>query len=163
MTIAEIIAGRRSLKLLLASAVLLLASCGNNAVYEETAIFDNAEWKIADTAVFRYTPASIQTPRNINIGFEHATDYQYGNIFLFTDIVFPSGKTLRDTLQYVFVDHNYDWAGKGSGDTRLTMYPFKQAVTFPEEGTYTFKLCQAMRVGEDSTLYGINSVSLIIK
>jgi len=122
-----------------ASLVLIVASCSEAYDFQETAEFANSEWRIADTAIFHYTPAVASTPRNINIALEHETDYNFANLFLFTTIQFPSGKQITDTIQYILIDNNYNWVGNGSGSSKSAIFPFKQSVVFPEEGAYTFK------------------------
>lgn len=130
--------------------------------YSQTKDIKDAQWHITDTAHFDVDISNNQMPRNIFIELTHEDDYSYGNIFLFSDIVFPDGKTIKDTLQYILINPNYEWAGKGMGSKTLK-FPYKQNVSFPTAGKYRFKICQAMRVGNDSILAGIDKITLTIE
>lgn len=142
-------------------ACIILFGC-SAPEFSHSKSFENALWKINDNAEFKYEAKKNQAPKNIYIEISHKKDYSYGNIFLFCDIDFPDGKTIHDTLQYILINPNYDWAGEGMGSKSLK-FPYKQNVSFPEEGEYTFRICQAMRVGEDSILHGINKITLTIE
>jgi len=146
---------------LLVSFLIIGFGC-NDYAFEKTFSFDNSNWKITDTAIFQYSPASISQSKDIYISIAHETNYQYGNIYLFTEIDLPDNTHIKDTIQCVLIDNNYHWIGSGT-NTKTATFPFKQSVTFPQEGTYTFKLTQAMRVQADSILHGIESISLLIK
>ncbi len=130
--------------------------------YTQTKKFENAEWHINDTAFFEFSTTNIQKSRNIFIELSHEDDYEYGNIYLFCDINFPDGKIIKDTIQYILINQNYEWVGDGMS-TKSLKFPYKQNVSFPEEGQYLFKINQAMRVGQDSSLYGINNITLTIE
>lgn len=155
---------RESLKTIRLYAIILLAvfSIGcSQYIVETTHSFENSNWKIADTAIFQFTPEQLGLPHDIFIKIDHSNDYKYGNIYLFTDIVFPDKTVIKDTIQYILIDNNYDWIGSGSGTKTIT-FPFRRSATFPQAGNYTFKFTQAMR-DADSTLRGIESISLLIK
>ncbi len=130
--------------------------------YSHTKEIKDAKWHITDTAEFDVDINNNQIPRNIFIELTHEDDYSYGNIYLFSDIVFPDGKIIKDTLQYILINPNYEWAGKGMGSKTLK-FPYKQNVSFPSSGKYRFKVCQAMRVGTDSILTGIDKITLTIE
>ena len=43
-------------------------------------------------------------------------DYKYSNLFLITEMQFPHGRTISDTLEYNMARPDGSWLGTGFGD-----------------------------------------------
>jgi gliding motility-associated lipoprotein GldH len=76
----------------------------------------------------------------------NAGGYQFSNLFIFFTTTIPSGKMERDTIEITLADETGKWLGDGLGDIWDNRQLFKSNFRFPEKGTYTFTLEQAMRV-----------------
>jgi len=77
-------------------------------------------------------------------------EYAYKNLWLITQMKFPQGKIVTDTLQYAMADAQGAFLGTGKDvvENKLT---YKKEFRFRESGTYQLTLQQAMRKSGDAT------------
>lgn len=109
---------------------------------------------------------SIQ-PHNLFVTIRNDNRYPYSNIFLITEMQFPEGKILTDTLEYEMAAPDGSWLGDGFGDIKESKLWYREGVRFRESGTYTFTIRHASRkngnVTGDARLEGITEVGLRIE
>ena len=67
-------------------------------------------------------------------------------MFLFITIVAPDRSHQTDTLECILADKRGKWLGQGFGSVWTNTVSYKRNVIFPQSGTYTFYIEQAMRV-----------------
>jgi len=115
-----------------------------------TQSFAAMEWPQDVPAVFEiHAPDSLKE-YNVNLRLRNNQDYDYKNLWLITQMKFPQGKIVTDTLQYAMADAQGAFLGTGKDvvENKLT---YKKEFRFRESGTYQLTLQQAMRKSGDAT------------
>lgn len=125
---------------------ILFASCANDALYSRYVDMPSEEWN-------RDSILRFDVPVDDSIGTYCITfcnritgQYQYSNMFLFITIVAPDKSHQTDTLECILADNKGKWLGKGFGNVWSNNIVYKQKVTFPQKGIYSFYIEQAMRI-----------------
>lgn len=126
--------------------VVSLASCDRNVLFEKNIELPENRWEQKNAIKFTVNVEDTINPHNLYINLRNASGYQFSNIFLFFTTTAPSGKMERDTLELTLADASGKWLGDGAGDIWDNRQLFKRNFRFPEAGTYTFQLEQAMRI-----------------
>lgn len=95
------------------------------------------------------------------------SNYRYSNLYLITEINYPFGKVLSDTLQYEMAKPNGEWLGTGFGDVKANKLFYKENFQFSEPGEYIINIQHAMRKRDSvkgiTTLEGITEVGFRIE
>lgn len=141
------------------TVIVLLTSCGRNTLYSDVVKMDNAKWSMYDPAGFACNVRDTTGSYNVSLSVRTSTDYPYRNLYLFVVTTFPSGTSLTDTVQGILTDEKGEWLGKGAGDIREVVIPFKSNVFFPEAGEYHFRVIHGMR---DTVLTGVYDIGMKI-
>lgn len=141
-------------------ALLIITACDQSLVFEAHRALPLEGWHYKEKVVFEAPINDTTSLHNLYIDVRNTTDYGFSNFFLFLDIQFPDGKTLRDTIECILADRTGKWTGKGFGKIRSNRFLFRTDVWFPEQGTYVFKMEQAMRT---EVLEGISDMGLRIE
>lgn len=104
---------------------------------------------------------------NLFINIRNNNEFKYNNLFLITEIQFPQGKVITDTLEYEMSTPEGEWLGKGFGDVKENKLWYKEAVRFDEPGKYRVRIKQAMRENDEvegiERLEGITHVGFRIE
>ena len=125
--------------------LLTLASCGPNVIYDKNKSIPGNVWNQDNIVRFDVViPDSLQ-PYDLYISLRHTTDYQYSNLYLFVETVFPGGTSARDTIELILADHRGKWHGKGTGKIKDNKILIRRGFRFPVTGEYSFFFEQAMR------------------
>jgi len=138
---------------------LILISCVKGILFSDTVRMEDEQWSMYDPAKFACIVEDTTGSYNLTFTVRTSSDYPYRNLYMFVITTFPSGLSVSDTLQGVLSNEKGEWLGKGAGDTRELIIPYKSNVFFPEEGEYHFKVIQGMR---DTILYGIYDFGMTI-
>jgi gliding motility-associated lipoprotein GldH len=126
--------------------VFLLSCSNNNIVFFENKIFDNKKWDRKNLVTFKYNVEDTIGSYNIYITIKINANYSRQNLYLFSTILNPENKKLRDTINLLLADEKGKFYGKSNlGDTYYNNFLYKRFVRFPKKGTYTFIFEQAMR------------------
>lgn len=145
---------RTRINLYLAGILLAVtsASCNRGTYYSDTVKMQDGQWSMYDPAGFACQFDDTVQVYDINLSVRTSTAYPYRNLFLFVRTTFPSGLVTADTVQAMLTDEKGKWLGKGAGDIRELIIPYKSDVYFPEKGEYHFSVVQGMR---DTILRGV--------
>ncbi len=127
------------------AVVLIITSCDSTRVYDEYLSLPNSSWSKENTVEFSFPVKDSINKKNLFINLRNNKDYQYSNLFLITEIDFPDGQVIIDTLEYDMTDVTGKFLGKGFTDIKENKLFYKENITFPTTGEYTFKVRQAMR------------------
>ena len=148
-------------------AVIALCSCDDQLVSAEYHDVQPSGWAIQDVATFQIVPQDSVASYNLFINLRNTHDYEYNNLWLISQIKFPHGKVVTDTLQYRMTEPNGTFLGAGSNDVLENKLWLKEGIRFRESGTYQIALKHAMRkTGEvkgDSQLKGVLEVGYSIE
>lgn len=152
--------------LLILAACLLLSSCDDDAVFHEFKELPGS-WQRDSAVVFQLQAPDTLQSYNAFITLRNDNTYAFSNLFLITQMQFPNGKTVTDTLEYMMAEPDGSWLGEGFGDLKESKLWYKENIRFNEAGTYQFKVMQAMRRNGDINaipeLNGIRDVGLRIE
>lgn len=146
---------------------LTLLSCDDLLVDANYKSLPSTGWDINDTATFDITSQDTLTSYNLFLNLRNTHEYEYNNLWLISQIKFPHGKIVTDTLQYQMATPDGEFLGSGSNDVYENKLWLREGVRFRESGTYQIALKHAMRrTGEvkgDTQLKGILEVGYSIE
>lgn len=125
--------------------LMVLASCETNTVRSEYKATNDGYWNKDNTVSFKFTEQDTISKNNIFINIRNDETYSYSNLFLIAELNFPSGETIRDTLEYEMSKPNGEWLGTGHGSLKENKLWYKENVVFPVKGVYTLDISHAMR------------------
>ncbi len=148
-----------SLIVSLTLAVVLL-SCGRGVVYTDTIAMPAKKWELTNTPIFSVPVKDTLSANDISFLIRTGSTYPYRNLYLFVTTTSPAGKSITDTLQYALADEKGKRLGRGFGDIRELVLPFKSNVFFPVSGTYSFKIQHGMRT---ESLKGVYDFGIRLK
>ena len=144
----------------------LTISCDNEAVFHTYKNLPNF-WHKDSAVVFKFEEQDTLKDYNLFLTLRNDNSYKYSNLFLITEMQFPHGRTISDTLEYNMARPDGSWLGTGFGDIKENKLWYREGVRFNERGTYTFTVRQAMRRNGDIdpiiVLEGIRDVGLRIE
>lgn len=156
-------------KLLIGCLVLLIffISCDKKRIYDKYLTLDNQEWNIKDELQFVFSIQDTLKKRNIFINLRNNKEFYFRNLFLITQLKFPDGNIIIDTLEYDMADATGKFLGNGFSDIKENKLFYKENIVFPKKGTYVFKIRQAMRKSGEvkgiEKLKGITDIGLRIE
>ncbi len=128
-------------------ALLTLYSCGEKGVVvNQSKVLSQQKWEESKALEFEFDIKDTVNYYNFSVLIRNTENYQWSNVFLFSDITFPNGKTRRDTLEIVLADQYGNWLGNNSGTIITTTSTFMEHRRFPLEGKYKVALAHGMRV-----------------
>ena len=146
---------------------LVLFSCNTELVKSEFRATDSGAWNKNDTIEFSFSEIDTIQRHNIFINVRNDASFAYSNLFLIAELEFPTGQTLKDTLQYEMALPDGTWLGKGYGSLKENKLWYKENIVFPTAGVYNVRISQAMRkngsVNGVVNLEGITDVGIEIE
>lgn len=152
--------------ILLLLTAFCVTGCDDNAVFDHYQSLPN-QWNKDSIVTFKVNDLDSLQSYNLFINISNTDDYSFSNLYLITQMIYPHGKVIQDTLEYEMAHPNGEWMGVGLGEAKWSKLWYKEQFQFSEQGTYTFKFRQAMRrIGEKDGLQivkGITEVGLRIE
>lgn len=145
---------------------LFVSSCDSKRVFDEYKSVPN-HWN--KDSVISFTVHGLDTAQTYNlfINIRNNNQYQYSNLFLITEMNFPNGKVIADTLEYEMAYPDGSWMGEGFSNIKENKLWYKENVRFSEIGTYKINIRQAMRQNGEvegiENLKGITEVGFRIE
>ncbi|PWL40514.1 gliding motility lipoprotein GldH [Flagellimonas aquimarina] len=146
---------------------LSLASCDSNLVFSDYEVMENASWKIDNPVEFEFSKLDSVQAHDMFINIRNDNTFQFNNLFLITELEYPNGNTLKDTLEYKMAEVSGEWLGKGLGSIKENKLWFHEKIVFKDSGVYRVSVSHAMRkngaVDGIHILNGITDVGLEIE
>ncbi|NCQ15170.1 MAG: gliding motility lipoprotein GldH, partial [Flavobacteriales bacterium] len=124
---------RNSLTVLILALMVLVVSCDSKRVFDEYKTVPNV-WNKDSIMSFSIHPPDSIKPYNLFVNLRNTSQYKYSNIFLIVEMVFPHGKTIKDTLEYRMADPSGKFLGSGIMDVKENKLWYKENVIFNESG-----------------------------
>lgn len=157
---------RRNLPVLIFFSFLLLTACDKKRVFDQYESLPG-QWHRDSLVHFRVMAPDTIKPYNLFINVRNNSDYRYSNLFLITNMNFPNGKVISDTLEYEMAKPSGDWLGTGFGELKESKLWYKENIRFTEAGEYVIEIQQAMRQSGETDgvveLEGITDVGFRIE
>ena len=119
-------------------------SCDSNRVFDEYKAVPN-KWHKDSIVSFKINPPDSTNAYNLFVNLRNTNAYKFNNLFLIVEMVFPHGKTIKDTLEYKMAEPSGKLLGTGYTDVKENKLWYKERVTFEETGEYTVNIQHAMR------------------
>jgi len=136
-------------------------------VYDQYKPIDNYLWYSENDIEFIVNNQDTISKNNVFINIRNNKDYEFSSLFLITQIEFPGGFQIVDTLEYEMADTRGKWLGSGFTDLKENKLFYKESVLFSEKGIYKFNIKQVTRGINDiegkNPLKGITDVGLSIE
>ena len=132
--------------------VFNLVSCDSNSVYDNYKSIPNA-WHKDSIISFKVNPPDSINSYNLFVNLRNTNAYKYNNLFLIVEMIFPHGKTIKDTLEYRMAEPSGKLLGEGYTDIKENKLWYKEGVVFKEAGEYQVNIQHAMR--ENGKVNGI--------
>ncbi|WP_074405688.1 MULTISPECIES: gliding motility lipoprotein GldH [Aquimarina] len=146
--------------------VIGMISCDDKQVFDTYHTVANA-WEMDEKASFTLPELDTTQSYNLFINIRNNNEYKYSNLFLISEMKFPNGKILTDTLEYRLAAPDGNWLGTGFSDLKENKLWYKENVSFKEKGNYTITIEHAMRkngeVNGISSLEGITDIGFRIE
>lgn len=144
---------------------ILCSSCDDKRVFDDYKAVKG--WHKDSIVNFQLKGIDSTRAYNLFINIRNTNDYEYANLFLITEIKFPQGKVISDTLEYEMTRPNGEWLGQGFGDVKENKLWYKENVRFEEPGEYQVSIQHKMRkngeVNGIENLEGITHVGFRIE
>jgi gliding motility-associated lipoprotein GldH len=137
--------------------LITFSSCDQNVVFDQYVTIPDGGWNMDSMAVFKLNIESTDMAYDVNINIRNRSNYPNSNLWLFVDVISPSGKQVQDKVDCILADDTGRWLGSGWGDLYHVKIPYQQNVKFAETGEYTFRIIQGMR---EEDLKGIHNIGL---
>ena len=138
------------------SGLLLCIGCNDLLEKSEFQSVKNAAWAKEDKKVFSFEDIDTIQHHNLFINIRNDNSYPYSNLFLITELTFPSGEVVKDTLEYEMAYPSGEWMGKGYGSVKENKLWYKENIVFPKKGVYTLEIAHAMR--KNGKVEGVESL-----
>lgn len=124
--------------------MIILLGCREGSYFSESHQTPGY-WHKDSIVNFRFEVQDTTTQYNCYIHIRNTKDYNYNNLFIITEMQFPYGKIVVDTLEYKMAFKDGKLMGEGFGSLKYNKLWYKEAVQFSEPGEYQIKIHQAMR------------------
>lgn len=148
-------------KLLIPAALcLLLASCGDDVIYEKTLDVPDGAWVYEDTLDFDFEITDTAQSYVLLLDVTHAGDYGFQNLYVQFHTTYPSGNKETQLVSLELAARSGIWNGQCSGNECSVEIPLQSNALFKETGRHTLSVEQYMR---QHTLPGIKKMTLKIK
>ena len=134
----------RSVLIILAISAVVY-SCDTEMVKSEFRATDGGAWNKDNSIEFSFSEMDTVQRHNMFINVRNDATFAYSNLFLIAELEFPTGETVKDTLQYEMALPDGTWLGKGYGSIKENKLWYKENIVFPTSGVYNLRISQAMR------------------
>ncbi len=124
---------------------IAFVGCDSNRVFDEYKSLKNDVWERNQVVSFEFQITDTLSRNNLFINIRNDEQYAYSNLYLITDIQFPDGKKIVDTLQYAMTDKTGKFLGSGISEIKESKLFYKENTVFPSSGIYKVSLRHAMR------------------
>ncbi len=149
-----------SILLVLLTGLILFTACDKDVVFDQYVTIPEGGWNVDSMAVFKVDIESAEQPYNVILNIRNRSNYPNSNLWLFVDIMSPSGQLMQDKVDCMLADDAGRWIGSGWGDLYHVKIPYQLGVKFAETGQYSFRIVQGMRTDD---LKGIHNIGLRIE
>lgn len=139
---------------------LHLLSCDSKQVFDSYQSVSEGSWSKDAKILFEFTVKDTLTKQNLFINLRNNNNYEFSNLFLITQMDFPDGKKIIDTLEYDMADKTGKFLGRGFSEVKENKLFYKENITFPISGNYKISVSQAMRKnGEVEGVKNLNGIT----
>lgn len=158
---------KKTTRFLLFLTILGFSSCDESRVFDSYQSLEDAVWKRNQPVAFQFSVTDTLSKHNLFFSIRNDENFGFSNLFLISELNFPNGKKVVDTLEYEMADSRGRFLGSGLSNKKESKLFYKENSIFPVSGEYIVIINQAMRnSGETkgiSDLKGITDVGFRIE
>jgi len=125
--------------------LFLMFSCNDKTDFNQYKSVDVQGWKANEKVFFEFEVTDTISQKNLFINIRNNNDYEFSNLYLISELSFPNGTVIVDTLQYEMADETGRFLGSGFSEIKDNTLFYKEKKTFPVSGKYIFNVRHAMR------------------
>ena len=144
-----------------------LVACDKNRVFDTYSSIGIQGWNKEDLVSFQFDMMDTLGNYDLFIQVRNTNEFEYSNLYLITELQYPSGFHLVDTLEYKMTDSYGRWLGSGFTDIKENKLFYKENFIFLETGTYGVNIQQAIRKRNEldgvQSLKGISDVGFRVE
>lgn len=135
---------RNSFSIFLLSLCFMF-SCNDKIDFNQYKSIDTKGWEANKKVSFEFDVKDTILPKNLFINIRNNSEYEYSNLYVITELIFPNETTVVDTLQYEMADETGRFLGVGFTEIKENKLFYKEKKAFPTSGKYIFNVRHAMR------------------
>lgn len=147
--------------------MFLFTFCDSKSSFNTYKSIENASWEANSKIGFEFEINDTISKRDLFINLRNNKEYQFSNLYLITELIFPDETKIVDTLQYEMADVQGKFLGTGFSDIKENKLFYKENMAFSQKGNYIVNISQAMRrngqVNGITFLEGITEVGFSIE
>jgi len=141
--------------------VILILGCREDSFFTDSKQTPGY-WHKDSIVGFQFEVKDTLTAYNCFVHIRNTKAYKYSNLFIITEMQFPYGKVVVDTLEYKMAFKDGKLMGEGFGSLKYNKLWYKEAVQFSEPGVYEIEIRHAMRkAGQTEPLVKLEGVEEI--
>ena len=153
--------------LIILFSLLLMLSCNDKTDFNTYKSISKEGWRANEKVLFEFDVKDTLSPKNLFINIRNNSDYQFSNLYIITELIFPNETIVIDTLQYEMADETGRFLGSGFTEIKENKLFYKEEKAFPISGKYMFNVRHAMRKNGDVNpiefLKGIQDIGFSIE
>ena len=137
---------------------IVIVACDSKAVFDSYKSFPNS-WNKDSVASFVFKSPDTVNNYNLFINIRNNNDYKFNNLYLISELSYPHGQIVKDTLEYKMAKPNGELLGTGFTDVKenkLWLKGYESPFRFKEQGEYQITIQHAMR--QNGKVKGINDL-----
>lgn len=144
-----------------------MISCDSKRVFDSYTSVGTSGWEKDDLVSFQFDISDSLKVYDLFIQVRNTSEYEYSNMYIITELQYPSGFHVVDTLEYKMTDSYGYWLGSGYTDIKENKLFYREDFKFPEIGNYDINIQQAMRKRDEiegiQSLEGVSDVGFRIE
>lgn len=140
--------------------LVVISACDKNRVYDDFITIPESGWYKDSLLHFEVPVSDTLSNHNLTIKVRNETTYSYRNLWLFIEIIQPSGETVKDSFEVALADPAGKWLGKGFSGYKTYEAIYRRNVYFPASGNYQINILQGMR---QENLKGIRDIGFRVE
>lgn len=146
--------------ILIILGLILLSSCDDKTVKTQQFTFPSLGWPINDAVNFDFEVPDTTSTYNVFLNLRNNHEYGYDNLWVVSELQYPHGKVVTDTLQYKMAAPDGTFLGASSGGVFENKLWYQEGVRFRESGTYKLQLRHVMR--KNNQVKGIDNLAGVL-
>ena len=125
----------------------MLVSCNEEILFSKYTSVKPA-WGIENFVSYKFDISDTTTPYDLFLKFRTNHKYEFSNLFLYTSLLYPSGKVEIDTLEYLMSRPDGSMLGHGNMSVKTHKLWYRGHIGdffFSEPGNYQLTIRHATR------------------
>src|SRR5687767_3087256 len=139
---------------------MLISACQQDTILSTKFNTVEGQWTATDSMSVQFVVDDTSQVYDMEMNVVHAENYGYQNLYVRIFTTFPSGEKQSSVTSLELAEKDGKWSGDCGGGTCEITLPLQQHFTFPEPGTYSWRIEPFMRI---DTIEGVESIEVICK